>query len=82
MKHRRALADILYEDPNPLVPRSGDQAAEARVRAPLDSGSMLGTGLWFGFALLVTAASVGLWTFIVTGVWKLAVHLIGLLFGG
>ncbi len=43
---------------------------------------MLGTGLWFAFALLVTAASVGLWTFIVTGVWKLAIHLIGLLFGG
>ncbi len=43
---------------------------------------MLGAGLWLAFALLVTAASVGLWTFIVAGIWRLGVHLVSLIFGG
>ncbi len=80
MKNRRALADILFEDPNRIGVRTGEPVAGASLQG-LDGqgGSRLAAGLWLVFAVFVTAASVGLWTFIVTGLWKLGVHLVSLL---
>ena len=80
MKNRRALAHILFEDPSRIGVRPGEPVAGASLQG-LDGqgGSRLAAGLWLVFAIFVTAASVGLWTFIVTGLWKLGVHLLSLL---
>ncbi len=79
VKSRRALADILFEDPNRIGVAPGEPTGGASLRSlERQGGSRLAVGLWLVFAIFVTAASVGLWTFIVTGLWKLAVHLLSL----
>ena len=79
------MSEILFEDPNRIAAQPGGPAGETGTAVQgvaVQNGSMLGAGLWLAFALLVTAASVGLWTFIVTGLWRLGVHLVALVLGG